>query len=138
MRLTSLYISYESVRWLVTVCSVKTFGPRSFIFGMHIGLGDNLLIFYISGSKVKVNYPQKCAISGPILVTEVRCGVSWDQGGSGGVLLAACQPFLASCILPNVVGQQGVSSRTMWKYWQGASVAGKVPNSEKVLGRSIV
>ena len=64
---------------------------------MHVGLGGRLLIFYIQGSKVKVNYPRKCAFSGPILVKEVRYGVSWDQGGSGGVLLAACQLFLAPC-----------------------------------------
>ncbi len=51
----------------------------------------------VQRSKVKVTYPQKCVISGPILLTEVRYGVSWDQGGSGGVPLAACQLFLASC-----------------------------------------
>ena len=42
------------VRSLVNVCSVKTVGPRSSIFGMHVGLDEGLLIFYISGSKVKV------------------------------------------------------------------------------------
>ena len=65
-----------------------TVGPRNSVLGTREGLGGSLLIFYISGSKVKVNYPRKCAISGPILVTEVRYGVSWKQEGSGGVLLA--------------------------------------------------
>ncbi len=31
----------------------------------------------------------------------------------------------------------GASYRMIWKYWQGARVAGKVPNVEKVPGRSI-
>ena len=55
------------------------------------------MIFYNWRSKVKVTYPQKCAISGPILVTEVRYVVIRDQRGLGGVPLAACQLFLASC-----------------------------------------
>ncbi len=37
-------------------------------------------------------------------------------------------------IAPNVVGEQGVSSRTVWEYWQSASVAGQVPNEGKVPG----
>ena len=40
-------------------------------------------------------------------------------------------------ILPNVVKGQGASSRKVSQYWQVASVAGKVPNFEKVLDRSI-
>ncbi len=48
-------------------------------------------------SKVKVKNPWKYAFSGPILVTVVMCGTIQDQGGSGRVLLAACQLILATC-----------------------------------------
>ncbi len=48
------------------------------------------------------------------------CGTIQDQGGSGGVLLAACQLILAN--LPKVVEQQGASSRKVSQYWQVASL----------------
>ncbi len=42
------------------------------MFGTNKGLGREGLIFCDLRSKVKVNYPRKCAFSGPIVVTEVR------------------------------------------------------------------
>ncbi len=39
----------------------------------------------------------KNCLFGPILGTEVRYGSDQDQGGSGGLLLAACQLILATC-----------------------------------------
>ena len=39
--------------------------------------------------------------------------------------------------LPNVVERQGASSRKVSQCWQVATVAGKVPNLEKVPGGSI-
>ncbi len=61
------------------------------IFGMWLGYGGRLLIFGKSGSKVKVKYPQKNCLFGPILGTVVRYGSDQDQAGSGGVPLATCQ-----------------------------------------------
>ncbi len=51
-----------------------------------------MLIFGKSGSKVKVKN-----LLGPIFGTEVMYGSDQDQGGSGGVPLAACQLILATC-----------------------------------------
>ena len=102
---------------------------------MFVGLGGERLLFCKSGTKVKVNYSQKCACFWPILVTEVMEGVSCDRRGSGGVLFGSMPTILG--ILPNVAGQQGASCRTIQEYWQGASVAGKVLNQGKFLGRSI-
>ncbi len=62
-----------------------------FIFGMVIGQGDQGGFFFCkSGSKVKVKNPQKCALSGLILVAACKCKVCKDRGRSGGVVLAVC------------------------------------------------
>ncbi len=66
-------------------------------------------------------------LSGPILVTEVRYGGQLGRlRGRWGTFGSVPTNFGS---LPNVEGQQGVSSRTTWEYWQGASVAGKVPKN---------
>ena len=46
-----------------------------------------------SRSKIHKNMP----FSGPILVTGDMCRTIRDQGGSGGLPLAACQLILATC-----------------------------------------
>ena len=72
---------------------------RTLIFGPKVQPGHPYILSAHCGqrSKVKVKNPQKYAFSGPILVTGAMCGAIQDQGGSGGVLLAACQLILATC-----------------------------------------
>ncbi len=69
------------------------------IFGMWVCLCGRMLIFDKSGSKVKGQGQKstKNCLFGPILGTDVRYGSEQDQGGSGGVPLAACQLILATC-----------------------------------------
>ena len=103
-------------------------GPMVLKFGVMVGFEYGMLLFRNSRSKVKVKYPRKYAFYGPILVTGAKCGTIQDQGGSGGVLLAACQLILATCQkLEN-------DRRPPLDRFPGV---GLVPNSEKVLGRSI-
>ena len=66
-------------------------------FGTDIGLDGNLCLFYISGSKVKGQGHKsgKICYFEPFLATGGRHGSDRDWVGSGGVLLAACQLFLA-------------------------------------------
>ncbi len=86
-----------SFRMCVSLPTAAANGPRGLNFGMQMGLEYCLTLFGQSGSKVKVKNPWKYAFSRPILVTGAMCGTIQDQGGSGGVLLAACQLMLATC-----------------------------------------
>ena len=69
------------------------------IFGMIMGLDLDMLIFAKSGPQVKGQgqNPRKYAFSRIFLVTGAMSGTIQDQGGSDGVLLAACQLILATC-----------------------------------------
>ncbi len=53
--------------------------------------------------------------------------VRWGTFGSMPTIFA---------ILPDIVGRQGAACKIIGKYSQGTSVAGKVPNLEKVLGEA--
>ena len=66
------------------------------IFGMKMGFEYGLTLFGELGSKVKGQGQKsiKYAFSGSILVTGAMCGTIQNQGGSGGVPLAACQLIL--------------------------------------------
>ncbi len=124
-------------RMCVPLPTAAANGPRGLNFGMKMGLKYGLTLFGQSGSKVKGQGPKsmKRCLSRPLLVTGAMCGTIQDQGGSGGVLLAACQLILATC--KKAVERQGVPSTRVSQYWQVASVAGKLPKLKKVPVRSI-
>ncbi len=62
----------------------------------------------------------------------------WDDSGPGRVRWGTIGSMPINFgNLPKVVERQGTPSRKVSQYWHVASVAGKVPNLEKVPVRSI-
>ena len=119
----SIYIVYEFLCF--TASHAKTVGPRNLIFGRITDLERKRMIFYKSRSKVKGQGQKSAKMS--FLGTEVRQGPDQDQG----YFWQHANYFwhLAKCCTITII--------TIWEYWQGARVAGKVPKLKRVPGRSV-
>ena len=109
------------------VCSIKTVGPRGSIFGRDVGPDCSLPIFGFLRSKVK----------GQGQISMKIC-LFWAVFGHRGYMWGYSEPkrvrwgTIGSMPtnfdnLPKVRERQEASSRWVSKYWQVASVAGKVP-----------
>ena len=83
----------------VTASPAAASGPMHMIFGMKIYLDYGMLIFGKLRSEVKGqgHKSTKICLFGPILVIGLKSWYIEGRRGSGWVLLAACQLFLAAC-----------------------------------------
>ena len=89
----------------VSVCgspypAARTVGPTTLIFGMYIDLNGKLLIFRYFEVKGQGNKNDKICLFGPSVAIGWWPGWDRDWVGSGRLLLATCQLFLAWCQKP--------------------------------------
>ncbi len=123
----NIFPSFPSVLASVTASPAAANGPTDMIFGMKVCFDYGMLIFGKSRSRVKGQGRKSTKIC-LFWADFGHRGYVWGYSGPGRVRWGTYGSMPTNFgKLPKVIERREASCRWVSKYWQVASVAGKVP-----------